>query len=110
MIREHLWGIVNAIIFRATNGPAEGINSRIKTVKVRSRGFRNRDRFANAILFHLGGLDLYPDGLPACTCYPSERGKNRSGVGYVAGPHPDSNAPWATSPLTVIGQLSSLQL
>ncbi|MCE2398601.1 MAG: transposase, partial [Gemmatimonadetes bacterium] len=48
-----------------TNGPAEGINSRIKTVKVRSRGFRNRERFANAILFHLGGLDLYPDGLPA---------------------------------------------
>lgn len=33
MIREHLWGIVNAIILRATNGPAEGINSRINTVK-----------------------------------------------------------------------------
>ena len=65
MIRDHLWGIVNAIILRATNGPAEGINSRIKTVKVRSRGFRNRERFANAILFHLGGLDLYPDGLSA---------------------------------------------
>ena len=65
MIRDHLWGIVNAIILRATNGPAEGINSRIKTVKVRSRGFRNRERFANAILFHLGGLDLYPDSLPA---------------------------------------------
>ena len=26
MIREHLWGIVNAILHRATNGPAEGIN------------------------------------------------------------------------------------
>ena len=65
MIREDLWGIVNAIVLRATNGPAEGINSRIKTVKVRSRGFRNRERFANAILFHLGGLDLYPDSLPA---------------------------------------------
>ena len=37
MIREHLWGIVNAIVLRATNGPAEGINSRIKTVKVRRR-------------------------------------------------------------------------
>ena len=47
----------------ATNGPAEGINSRIKTVKVRSRGFRNQERFANAIYFHLGGLDLYPDGV-----------------------------------------------
>ena len=25
--------------------------------------FRNRKRFANAILIHLGGLDLYSDGL-----------------------------------------------
>jgi transposase len=23
-------------------------------------GYRNRDRFRNAIYFHLGGLDLYP--------------------------------------------------
>ena len=29
-VREHLWGIVNAVISGATNGPAEGINSRIK--------------------------------------------------------------------------------
>ncbi len=65
MIRSHLRGIVNAVVLRATNGPAEGINSRIKTVKVRSRGFRNRERFANAISFHLGGLNLYPDSLPA---------------------------------------------
>ena len=82
MIREHLWGIVNAIILRATNGPAEGINSRIKTVKVRSRGFRNRERFATALPFHLGGLDLYPDGLRAMTCYPPEGGKSlRSHMG-----------------------------
>ena len=25
--------------------------------------FRNRERFRNAIYFHLGGLDLYPDGV-----------------------------------------------
>ena len=54
-----------AVISGATNGPAEGINSRIKTIKARSRGFRNQERFANAIYFHLGGLDLYPDGLHA---------------------------------------------
>ena len=47
----------------SSNGPAEGINSRIKMIKVRSRGFRNKERFANAIYFHLGGLDLYPDGV-----------------------------------------------
>ena len=54
MVREHLWGIVNAVISGAT-----------KTIKARSRGFRNQERFANAIYFHLGGLDLYPDGLHA---------------------------------------------
>lgn len=59
-IKEHLWGILNAIILKISNGPAEGINSRIKMIKVRSRGFRNKQRFANAIYFHLGGLDLYP--------------------------------------------------
>ena len=60
MIRSHLWGILNAVVLRATNGPAEGINSRIQMVKARSRGFRNQDRFVAAILFHLGGLDLCP--------------------------------------------------
>lgn len=58
--RSHLWGILNAVVLRATNGPAEGINSRIQMVKARSRGFRNHDRFVAAILFHLGGLDLCP--------------------------------------------------
>lgn len=62
-IKEHLWGILNAIILKVSNGPAEGINSRIKMIKVRSRGFRNKQRFANAIYFHLGGLDLYPNGV-----------------------------------------------
>ena len=26
-------------------------------------GYRNRERFRNAIYFHLGGLDLYPDAV-----------------------------------------------
>jgi transposase len=62
-IKEHLWGILNAIVLKVSNGPAEGLNSRIKMIKVRSRGFRNKARFANAIYFHLGGLDLYPEGI-----------------------------------------------
>ena len=32
----------------------------IGMVKVRSRGFRNKQHFATAIYFHLDGLDLYP--------------------------------------------------
>ncbi len=62
-IKEHLWGILNAIVLEVSNGPAEGLNSRIKMIKVRSRGFRNKKRFANAIYFHLGGLDLYPEAV-----------------------------------------------
>lgn len=61
-IRSHLWGILNAVVLRANNGLAESINSRIKMVKVRSRGFRNKERFRTAIFFHLGGLNLYPEG------------------------------------------------
>ncbi len=43
-IKEHLCGILNAIILKANNGASESINSRIKTIKIRSRGFRNKAR------------------------------------------------------------------
>ena len=78
-IKEHLWGILNAIVLKVNNGPAEGLNSRIKTIKVRSRGFRNKKRFANAIYFHLGGLDLYPtpNGIGPVKVYPPDQGKNQ---------------------------------
>jgi transposase len=61
MIRKYLWGILNAIVHRATNAKTEGINSRIQQIKRMACGFRNRRRFRNAIYFHLGGLDLYPN-------------------------------------------------
>lgn len=61
MIKKHLWGGgINAIVTSTTNASADSINSRIKMVRVRSRGFRNKERFKRAIYFHLGGLDLYP--------------------------------------------------
>jgi transposase len=59
-IKTHLWGILNAIVLKVSNGSAEGINSRINMIKVRSRGFRNKQRFANAIYFYFGGLNPYP--------------------------------------------------
>lgn len=62
-IEEHLWGILNAILLKAGNGTSKSINSRIKMIKIRSRGFRNKARYRNAIYFHLGGLDLYPEGV-----------------------------------------------
>lgn len=59
-IREHLWGIINAIVLKADNGRSEAMNRKIQQIKSRACGFRNRERFRNAIYFHLGGLDLYP--------------------------------------------------
>lgn len=59
-LREHLWGIINAVLLKVHNGGAESINSRIQLLKLRARGFRNKQRFITAIYFHLGGLDLYP--------------------------------------------------
>ncbi|WXG51718.1 MAG: transposase [Candidatus Sedimenticola sp. (ex Thyasira tokunagai)] len=62
-IKAHLCGILNAVVLKVSNGPAEGLNSRIKMIKFRRRGFRNKKRFANAIFFHLSGLNLYPGGV-----------------------------------------------
>ena len=63
MLERHLEGILNAIVLHATNALAEGINSRIQRIKRMACGFRNRERFRRAILFHLGGLDLYPTSI-----------------------------------------------
>jgi transposase len=62
-IKRQLWGILNAIVLGLHNGHAESMNSRIQRLKHRACGFRNRERFRNAIYFHLGGLQLYPAGL-----------------------------------------------
>jgi len=37
----------------------EGLNSKIQTIKQMACGFRNRDHYRTAILFHCGELDLY---------------------------------------------------
>ena len=63
MIRDHLWGIVNAIVHGVTNAGSEATAAKVQRIKRRACGFRNMDRFVNAILFHLGGLDLYHEVL-----------------------------------------------
>lgn len=63
MIRRHLDGVLTAVVQRVTNARLEGINTVIQWIKRSARGFRNRERFRQAIYFHLGGLDLYPDAL-----------------------------------------------
>jgi transposase len=61
MIRHYFWGILNAIRLRVNNGMLEAKNSCIQKIKKTACGFRNRERFKTAILFHLGGLDLSPE-------------------------------------------------
>jgi transposase len=60
MIRRHLEGSLNAVVRRVTNARSEGLNSKIQWIWRISWGFRNTERFRNAIYFHLGGLDLHP--------------------------------------------------
>jgi len=63
MIKKHWEGVINAATSKVTNARAESINSRVQWVKRMACGFRNRENFRNAIYFHLGGLDLYPEAL-----------------------------------------------
>lgn len=60
MIRRYFWGILNAIKLKVNNSMLEAKNSKIQKIKKMACGFRNRKRFRNAILFHLGGLDIMP--------------------------------------------------
>ena len=63
MIKNHWDGVINAATTDVTNARSEGMNSKIQWIKRQACGFRNRERFRNAIYFHLGGLDLYPEAL-----------------------------------------------
>ena len=59
-IRNYFWGILNAIRLKVTNAMLESKNNSIQKIKRMACGFRNRNRFRNAILFHLGNLNLFP--------------------------------------------------
>lgn len=70
MVKAHLWGILNAIVLRVTNAGAESVNAKVQWIKNTACGFRNRERFRNAIYFHCGKLDLYPASLRATHTNP----------------------------------------
>jgi transposase len=59
-LQRHLDGVLRYCRHRITNGVAEGLNSKIMTIKRKACGFRNPEHFTTAIYFHCGGLDLYP--------------------------------------------------
>jgi transposase len=60
MLRRHLEGILNFCRHGITNAKAEGVNSKVQKIITQARGFRNENNFRTAILFHCGGLNLYP--------------------------------------------------
>ncbi len=59
-IKERLENVVSYCRHGITNAVAEGLNSKIMSIKRRVGGYRNRENFKTAIFFYCGGLDLYP--------------------------------------------------
>jgi transposase len=59
-LQRHVNRILTYFRLKASNSKAEGINNKIQSVTKKAYGFRNLDRFINAIYFHCGGLALYP--------------------------------------------------
>jgi transposase len=53
MLKAHLENILTYLRHRVTNAMTEGLNAKIQWIKYASRGYRNRDAFRMAILFHM---------------------------------------------------------
>ena len=60
MIKKHLPNILTYFKHFISNGVAEGLNSKIQTVKSNARGYRSFNGFRNSILFYCGGLNMTP--------------------------------------------------
>ena len=61
MFKNHLSGVVNALLINLTNAMAERLNGKIQELKTVARGYRTFTNFRSAILFFNGGLNLYPN-------------------------------------------------
>jgi transposase len=59
MIKNRLDNILTWFRHRISNGPAEGFNSRIQSIKSAARGFRNFANYRTRILFFCGKLKLH---------------------------------------------------
>jgi transposase len=59
-IKHYFDGIVAYIQHPYTNARTEAINAKIQEIKYRARGYRNRNNYRMAILFHCGKLSMDP--------------------------------------------------
>ena len=66
-IKRHWDGVIDAVLTKVTNARSEATNAKIQWIQRLGCGYRNRERFRNAIYFHLGGFDLYPDAVATHT-------------------------------------------
>ena len=57
-IGKRLYGILNAMRHRVSNGNAEALNSKIRLLRIKARGYRNRERFKLGVMFHYGKLNM----------------------------------------------------
>ena len=60
MLKRRLANILTWFRHHISNGPAEGFNSRIQSIKSAARGFRNFNNYRTRILFFCGKLELLP--------------------------------------------------
>jgi transposase len=60
LLKRHWAGLASYFKHRITNAVAEGLNSKIQSIKANARGFRNFEHYRISILFHCGKLALYP--------------------------------------------------
>ena len=63
MIKRHWDGVIDAVMTNVTNARSEATNTKFQWIERLGCGYRNRERFRNALYFHPGGLDLHPDGV-----------------------------------------------
>ena len=59
--------MIDAVLTNVTNARSEATNAKIQWIERLGCGYRNRERFRNALYFHPGGLDLHPDGVVTYT-------------------------------------------
>jgi len=60
MLKTHMDGLLNYFDHRISNAAAEGLNSKIQTVKSNARGYRSFEGFRTSILFYCGKLEMQP--------------------------------------------------
>ena len=59
-LKDHCEGIFTALQHGISNALTEGINNKIESIKRDACGFRNKESFRTAILFHCSKLDMMP--------------------------------------------------